>query len=220
MSVWDDFLKWLRSLGGGSSPPPEPVGSAPTPVTRKVSLIIFDPPVPAQGGQRLSQVLGWGDATALVNGYIADLQASSHGYLNYQIVETILSPTFPVKADGFLYDADAYVQSWLTGSGFHQPDMCDYHRILADFDVVGKVNSGAIDEAWLVAMPYGGFYESIMAGPGAFFCNAPPLTGTNATRRFIIMGFTYQRGVGEMLESFGHRAEVQSCGRFSATPPA
>jgi len=207
MSFWDDFLNWLRSLGGGSSQPPEPVGNVPTPVTRKVSLIIFDPPVPSQGGQLLSRVLGWGDATTLVNGYIADLQASSHGYLNYQIVEIIQSPTFPPKADGFQYDADAYVQSWHIGSGFHQPDMCDYHRILADFDVVNKVNSGTIDEAWLVAMPYGGFYESIMAGPGAFFCNAPPLTGTSATRRFITMGFTYQRGVGEMLESFGHRAE-------------
>lgn len=206
MSFWDDFTTWLRSLFG-SSEESEPIGQAPQPVTRKVTLIIFDPPVPGQGGQALSRVLGWNDTTSLVNGYIADLQASSHGYLNYQIVETIHSPTFPVKADGFLYDADAYLQCWQTGSGFHQPDMVDYPRILADFNLVQKVNSGATDEVWLVAMPYAGFYESIMTGPGAFFCNAPALTGTSAVRRFIIMGFTYQRGVGEMLESFGHRAE-------------
>jgi len=206
MSFWDDFTTWLRSLFG-SSANPEPVGQAPQPVTRKVTLIIFDPPVPGQGGQALSRVLGWNDTAGLVNDYIADLQASSHGYLNYQIVETIHSPTFPVKADGFLYDADAYLQYWQSGSGFHQPDMVDYPLILEDFNLVQKVNSGATDEVWLVAMPYAGFYESIMAGPGAFFCNAPALTGTSAARRFIIMGFTYQRGVGEMLESFGHRAE-------------
>ncbi len=47
-----------------------------------------------------------------------------------------------------------------------------------------------------------------MGGPGAFWCNAPPLTQTaHASRRFVIMGFNYQRGVGEMLENFGHRAE-------------
>ena len=47
-----------------------------------------------------------------------------------------------------------------------------------------------------------------MAGPGAFWCNAPPLEGTRqATRRFVIMGFNYERGVGEMLEDLGHRAE-------------
>jgi hypothetical protein len=46
-----------------------------------------------------------------------------------------------------------------------------------------------------------------MAGPGAVWCNAPPLERTSATRRFVIMGFNYERGVGEMLEDLGHRAE-------------
>jgi hypothetical protein len=47
-----------------------------------------------------------------------------------------------------------------------------------------------------------------MAGPKAFWCNAPPLKNTDASKhRFIIMGFSYERGVGEMLESFGHRVE-------------
>ena len=47
-----------------------------------------------------------------------------------------------------------------------------------------------------------------MGGPGAFWCNAPPLKNTEASRRrFVIMGFSYERGVGEMLENMGHRAE-------------
>jgi hypothetical protein len=49
-----------------------------------------------------------------------------------------------------------------------------------------------------------------MAGPGAYWCNAPPLPdgpGPRATRRYVIMGFNYERGVGEMLEDLGHRAE-------------
>ncbi len=208
MQFWDDFISWLRTLFGSHPLPDEPVGFTPEPVTRKVALILFDPPVPTQGKQPLSQVLGWNHTTGLVNGFISDLQSSSHGFLNYQIVETIESPAFPVKADGFVYDVDDYLRFWQTGSGFHQPDQVDYHRILADFKLVEKVNTGLIDEVWLMAMPYAGFYESIMAGPGAFFCNAPPLTGVNANRRFIIMGFNYQRGVGEMLESFGHRAEI------------
>lgn len=207
MGFWDDFKNWLRSLFGGAAEPEEPAGLTPTSVNRKVALIIFDPPVPSQGGRLLSQVLGWNNIKDLVAGYIADLQSSSHGYLNYQIVKTVQSPTFPVKADGFVYDADEYLHYWQTGSGFHMPDMVDYHQILADFDLVEMVNANQIDEVWLMAMPYAGFYESIMAGPGAFFCNAPPLSGTSANRRFIIMGFNYQRGVGEMLESFGHRAE-------------
>ncbi len=59
-----------------------------------------------------------------------------------------------------------------------------------------------------MGFPYAGYYESIMAGPGAFWCNAPPLTGKGlGSRRYVIMGFNYERGIGEMLESFGHRAE-------------
>ncbi|MEK6587914.1 MAG: hypothetical protein AABY97_03635, partial [Chloroflexota bacterium] len=55
---------------------------------------------------------------------------------------------------------------------------------------------------------YGGYYESRMAGPGSFWCNSPPLEGWGeARRRFVVMGFNYERGVGEMLESFGHRTE-------------
>jgi hypothetical protein len=47
-----------------------------------------------------------------------------------------------------------------------------------------------------------------MAGPGAFWCNAPALKGTEHCRkRFVIMGFNFERGVGEMLEDLGHRAE-------------
>jgi hypothetical protein len=47
-----------------------------------------------------------------------------------------------------------------------------------------------------------------MAGPNTFWCNAPALKNTKASgRRFVIMGFSYERGVGEMLESFGHRSE-------------
>ena len=77
-----------------------------------------------------------------------------------------------------------------------------------EFDMIQKVDADKVDEFWLFAFPYAGYYESIMAGPGAFWCNAPPLTQTaHAGRRFVIMGFNYQRGVGEMLENFGHRAE-------------
>ncbi len=47
-----------------------------------------------------------------------------------------------------------------------------------------------------------------MAGPGAFWCNSPPLDSFgHMSRKFVIMGFNYERGLGEMLESYGHRAE-------------
>ena len=46
-----------------------------------------------------------------------------------------------------------------------------------------------------------------MVGKDAYWVNAPPLTQVNCSRLFIIMGFNYERGVGCMLEDFGHRIE-------------
>ena len=125
------------------------------------------------------------------------------------MVEHIDVDGMPTKADGFTYEPDEFLQLLeARKSGFHQPDGVDYHKILRDFDIIAQVNSGRIDEVWLWGFPYAGYYESIMGGPGAFWCNAPPLKKTDhARRRFIMMGYNYQRGVGEMLENLGHRAE-------------
>ena len=200
------FLARLRELF--SSPaPPGPVGQLPEPVIRRVLQIVFDPRLPSHPNQRLSSFLGWTPVDSLIQGYIQDLQTSSHGYLQYRVIDKIAVDGFPAKKDGFSYTIDEYLQALQNPGSQHQPDLADYERILADFDVVARINSGDFDEVWMFGMPYGGFYESIMVGPEAFFCNAPPLTHTGANKRFLMMGFNYQRGVGEMLEAFGHRAE-------------
>jgi hypothetical protein len=94
------------------------------------------------------------------------------------------------------------------GSGFHQPDMADYARLIEDYDLCGKVQRGETDEIWLFGPPYGGMHESCMGGPGAFWCNGPIVENTDhCGKRFVIMGFSYERGVGEMLENMGHRVE-------------
>jgi hypothetical protein len=59
-----------------------------------------------------------------------------------------------------------------------------------------------------MGFPYAGLYESAMGGAGAFWCNAPPLLKTESCpRRFVVMGFSYEREIGEMLHSYNHRCE-------------
>jgi hypothetical protein len=178
------------------------------PVYPKVLLVNYDPVFHSKGGRRLSSLFGWGDVDQLTTDFIDDLREASYGYCNYQIVERLDVDAFPIKIDGFSYTAESYASAWQARHGFHQPDWADYDRILADFDVIHRIENGQIDELWLFAPPYGGFYESRMAGPGAFWCNSPPLDNYGRiSRKFVIMGFNYERGVGEMLESYGHRAE-------------
>jgi len=189
-------------------PDHEPVGQKPTPVLKKVLVIAYNPKVKSAGGKRLSEVMKWNNPDDLIPQYIKDIREASYGYANYDIAERIEVDKVPAKVDGFVYDPDEYLKGLQAGKGFHDPDAVDYYRILDEFKIIDRVNSGAIDEVWLFAFPYGGFYESIMGGPGAFWCNAPALEKTNhAKRRFVIMGYNYQRGVGEMIENLGHRAE-------------
>lgn len=179
----------------------------PSPIHPRVLCIIHNPKVPSQGGRKLADVSGWQNPDRLAQQYIADVQDASYGYVRYAIGERIEVDGCPVKADGFVYTADDYVRHWFARGGWHQPDGVDYGRILSEFDIINRINDNRIDEVWLFGFPYAGYYESIMVGPGAFWCNAPPLENRQARRRFVIMGFNYERGVGEMLENLGHRAE-------------
>jgi hypothetical protein len=182
--------------------------STPAPfVTPKVLIINFDPAIRSKGGRRLQKVLGWNDPRRLTEGYVADLAECSAGYVRYRIVDWQDVDAFPVKKDGFRYTDDSYVRCWTGGGGWHQPDAVDYVAIFRDFDVPQRIERDEIDEVWLWGFPYAGFWESTMAGRGAYFCNSPPVEGVRTSRIFVTMGFNYERGDGEMLESFGHRVE-------------
>lgn len=176
------------------------------PVYPKILLVNYD--FLDSGGRSLRQSFGWNDPHSLVESFIQDLRSASHNYCNCRIVESLVVDGYPVKEDGFRYTSEEYARAWRSGRGFHQPDWADYHEIVRSLDLSNLIRSRMIDEVWLFAGPYAGFYESRMVGPGAFWCNAPPLEGYESTdRRFVIMGFNYERGVGEMLESYGHRIE-------------
>ncbi len=192
---------------GADRPLTDPISPLPLPppVHPRVLAIIHNPVMP--NGRNIQSVYGWNDPDKLAQGYLDDLRAVSFGCVQYQIVERIEVDDFPLKLDGYRYTPELFAQAWQSRQ-FHQPDAVDYLAVVREFKVIEKINSGVIDEVWLLGFPYCGYYESIMGGPGAFWCNAPPLAGTEqAARRFVIMGFNYERGVGEMLEDMGHRAE-------------
>lgn len=179
----------------------------PAPIHRKVLAITHDPVLKTEGNKTVKEYFNWNDSEALAQQYIEDVRWASYGYANYEVVEHIVVDGYPIKRDGFRYDEASYLSAW-RNRDFHDPDGVDYLALVDEFDMIERVDSGEIDEVWLFGHPYGGYYESIMAGPNSFWCNAPALAGTeHASRRFVIMGFNFERGVGEMLEDLGHRAE-------------
>jgi hypothetical protein len=214
------MLDWLFGGWGKRGAEPEPVvrdGSqdeakplrvSAAPIELRVAMVTHSPVLEAHGGRRLHERFGWHDPDMLASQYRDDLLACSGGVARYSIVERHEVDGYPPKVDGFVYDDAEYMRCWARRGGFHQPDAADYHSILDAFDLTNKVLRDEIDEVWLFGFPYAGYYESHMAGAGAIWCNSPPLARSEfCGRRFVVMGFNYERDVGCMLENFGHRVE-------------
>jgi hypothetical protein len=222
------FGSLLKLLGGSSTPATPPVQPKPVShpdgttepariVTSRVLLIIYDPVMDAASGEKLSHKMNWPRLDDLVTGFIADIAEISGGLARYQVVAREELNEFPAKTDGFRYDPVSYM-AVLQGGTPHTPSMADYSSIVTHFNILERVNNREIDEVWLFAFPHAGFYESRMAGKGAFWCNSLPLENTSTcNRKFVIMGFSYERKVGEMLESFGHRSESILIKTFGST---
>ena len=85
--------------------------------------------------------------------------------------------------------------------------MADYKKLISDQKLCEKRNSGEIDEVWVWGGGWLGFYESNLAGTGAFYMNSGPTTGTACTKILPIMGLNPEVGLDNALHSFGHRFE-------------
>lgn len=187
---------------------PDSPDEAPQLTVLKTLVIVYDPVVDPASGKRLSEYMRWNKVEDLAKAYMSDIIQVSGGLVRYQVVQRLDVDDFPVKVDGYKYDAQTYLNILRGVMLPYMPQEADYHAILERFNILQLVAKREIDEVWIFNFPHAGFYESIMGGPDAFWCNAPPLKSTDAAgRRFVIMGFSYERGVGEMLENMGHRVE-------------
>jgi hypothetical protein len=212
MSILDSFFSSFREP---KPTPPSPLtlipdsdGEPPEQTILRTLVIVYEPSMDQNSGAKLSQYMRWNSVEELAKGYMSDVLQASNGLVRYQITQRIDVDAFPSKVDGYVYDAQRYIDVTRGVQRPYMPQEANYYQIIDQFHLLERVAQNEIDEVWIFNFPHAGFYESIMAGPGAFWCNAPPLKGTEASlRRFVIMGFSYERGVGEMLENLGHRAE-------------
>jgi hypothetical protein len=182
----------------------------PAQITRsKVLLIVYDPIMDNSTGAVLSKQQSWYRTADLVNSFMADLLQVSSGLARYEIVQRVDLNEFPAKTDGFRYTPQTFMNVWGGTAPKHMPQEVDYYAIINQFNILQRVARNEIDEVWIFGFPHAGFYESIMGGPGAFWCNAPALTKTDTSkRRFVIMGFSYERiDHGKNVQQIGRRCK-------------
>ena len=218
MSFLSDLLNALfgtkPTAGGGATTTgqpatlPDSTNEPPQICSPKVLLVIYNPTMDTATGKKMVEYMNWSRPDDLVSSFISDILQASNGLVRYQIAKRIELDEFPVLTDGFSYTPATYLDVSRNGATPHNPQGIDYSVLMKRFNILASVADKAFDEVWVLGFPYAGLYESIMGGAGAFWCNAPALPDTaTCARRFVVMGFSYERQVGEMLHSYNHRCE-------------
>lgn len=228
-SFLDTLRDFINSLLGGTPPvTPSPGGTLspkPTlppvnaivdeplvPLAPRVLAIVYDPLVDPLKNLRLTEWgaknRGWARVDDLIAGYIKDIDECSGGLVKYNVVQRIDVDSFALRQCGKRFSATEFLDLYTVNqSKYKEPDdRFDYQDLLKEFNLLQRVNNNEIDEVWVFSYPFAGMYESVMCGTKAFWCNGPVIDNTPG-RRFAVMGFSYERGVGEMEEDLGHRME-------------
>lgn len=200
------------------SPPPKPTSSDQI-INKKVFLVVYNP---KSVNKNVIEEYGYRNPQTITNEVISFFNEVTSGRIKYSIVKNQTFDYFPVKTDGFTYTAATYntcLKSSDKSKDCHTPDTADYLAILKLTEACELANKGEIDELWIWGGPYFGFWESNMAGPGAFFLNSGPTTGSTCQKILPIMGFSYERTVNEAVHNFGHRAESSMKKVFGSWDP-
>jgi subtilisin-like proprotein convertase family protein len=204
-TIWYDAVQFITTTNNlPPAGPPAPPGVDPDRLQPRVLMFAFDPFMPNKNNRRMHAAYGWTDPVSLTQQTLDDLRRSSHDRV-VPILEAQVHDAWSIQSDGFQYDATSFDYDWTHGQ-IHNSEY-DYKRFLLDWNLVPRILNGEVDEIWIYRGPVGGGWESTMAGDGGYWCNSGPVQGVPSSRLFVIMGLNFERGVGEALESFGHRSE-------------
>ncbi|MBI3170357.1 MAG: DNRLRE domain-containing protein [Chloroflexi bacterium] len=180
-----------------------------TAVVKNVYVIAYDPLL--SNGQKLSEYMNWSDHSLLTLQTVNFFAQNSNNRISYNIVDTtVVTSGWPELIDGFSYTESEYMAVWNNPSLHHEPTTVNYNKIVnsPDFDICGRLNRGEIDEVWIYNGPWFGFYESRLVGPGAYYMNSGPVTGSHNCNKILpIMGPSVERTVSEAVHNFTHRTE-------------
>ncbi|QQR89582.1 MAG: hypothetical protein IPJ88_15515 [Myxococcales bacterium] len=174
-------------------------------VRLKVLVINYDPIV---SGGSLREQHFWQDPRELVTGFSEALYQASGGGVAYDIVDWKDVDAFPPMI-GEQFNETSYEQCLNDGSSCYNTKNADYEKIVRDHDLCNRVAQREVDEVLLLGAPGFGFFESSMVGRDSFWINGPTVSVSrrSCSRRFVLMGFSYERHVAEMLHDYGHRVD-------------
>jgi hypothetical protein len=203
----------LAALAAGAcfSAPP----TAKTIGTKTVNVIVvnYDPVFKTQNNMKLREYMRWSDPYKLTLKLVDDLRRASNGSVDFRIVEMIEYDGYPTKRSGFTYDGKGFL-GVLKDPKTAVQGMTSMAKMFEQFDLAKKIKEKNVGEIWLWGSPWFDWDELHWKIPGdnipyqtdnAWFYR--PYDIPDIGKTIWIMGFSYERGEGEVLEDFCHRIE-------------
>ena len=209
----------LGLLGLVSLLPIVPAGEAPDKVglgsqTVNVIVINFDPVLKTRQNLKLHEYMKWSDPWQLTEKMVEDARLASAGYVDYRVVEKIEHDGFTTFRNGFTYTEKAFLKMWENDRASANKGMTSFKWLFTQFDLAAKIKAKDVREIWLWGAPYMQWDELHWKTPGdkiPYPTDNPwfyrPYDIPEVGRTIWIMGWNYERGEGEMLESYCHRIE-------------
>lgn len=203
-------MDWLSSVCAGEAPGVSDLGHQ----IVNVIVIHFDPVLKTRNNLKLHEYMKWSDPWRLTDQMVADAKLASEGYVDYRVVETIEHDGFTTFRDGFTYTEQAFLNMWEKDRASANAGMTSFQWLFNKFDLAAKIRAKDVREIWLWGAPYMAWDELHWKTPGdkiPYPTENPwfyrPYDIPDVGRTVWIMGWNYERGEGEMLESYCHRIE-------------
>jgi len=180
---------------------------------QKVRVLNYNPFLTTKN-MYLYQYMNWNKSQNIAYEKVTLLLKATENKVFFKIVDWVDINNFPdVSNSGHLrFNETTWLQSYPLPDSpyleiFGQGDF-NYDNAVIEFNLINDVNNNVIDEVWIFGDWEMGTHEVTMIGDStAFDLNQTHYQMPGALRNFVVMGYTYQRGVDMMLECMGHRAE-------------
>lgn len=184
--------------------------------TKTVNVIVidYDPILKTRDNKRLHEYMKWSDPRVLTQKMVEDARKASGGYVNYKVIDFIEYDGFPTKVTGYTYEEKAFLDMWEKDRSKYIPGMTSFKAMFKQFNLMERVKKENVGEIWLWGAPYFDWDELHYKIPGdkiPYATDNPwfyrPYDIPDCGKTVWIMGWNYERGEGEMLESYCHRIE-------------
>ncbi len=178
-------------------------------ITQRLAILTFDPLVAASDGstRRLSEVNNWQDLSGVADQFRRTIKTVTNGRVQYDLVKSSTVDTFPPMQDGFVYTPASYARCLADSASCYVPEAADYQQLANDQAICDLVNTGTVDEVWLLGEPHFGFTTMQRLGPVASSSPLVPTVATSCMRAINVLGFTYGRGFDAFLRDLHVKAE-------------